>query len=799
MCCSLILRAYSQHSLAGTVTDAKTGDPLIGATIYIPDLKAGAVSDLNGHYLIQNLPAKEVLVQVTYIGYASRTQTIDLAVTSNYDFTLTQAITEINEVVITGMSQATEQKRTPTPISVVSHTMLLQNSSSNIIDALAKQPGVSEVTTGPAISKPEIRGLGYNRVVVVNDGVRQEGQQWGDEHGIEIDEFSVQKVEILKGPASLAYGSDAMAGVVNLISEPTISEGTVSGGILANYQTNNGLYAYSGSLEGNANGLIWELRFSQKYAYDYQNKYDGYVYGSNFTETAGSGMLGLNKKWGYSHLTLSYYHLTPGIVEGERDSATGQFVKPIALNDSTEGSVIADNNDFHTYTHTLPYQQIHHYKAVLSNSFLLGDGTLNLILGFQQNHRQEYDNALDPENYGLYFRLNTFTYDLQYLVPSTAGWHTTAGVNGMQQSSANLGSEFLVPAYDLFDFGVFVTTKKTMGSLDISGGIRYDVRNIMGDDLYLNSNGDPVMQPDSGSYHIFSSFHSVFSAISGSIGASYQFNDQMYGKLNISRGFRAPNIAEIGANGVHEGTFRYEIGDPGLKAETSLQGDVAFGYNGTHITFETDLFDNRISDFIYLRKLNSLFGGDSVINAEGSDVIAFKYVQGEANLYGAEVTLDIHPHPLDWLHFENSFSFVNAIQLGVADSEKYLPYSPAPKLISELRASFKNVGKSFANSYISVGMDSYFRQGHAFTAFNTETPTPGYILVEAGLGSDIVSGKKTLFSIYISAQNLGDVAYQSHLSRLKYAEENYATGRTGVYNMGRNISVKLLVPLQLKG
>lgn len=202
-------------------------------------------------------------------------------------------------------------------ISVIQPVDLQARASTNIISAIAREPGVSQITSGGAISKPVIRGLGYNRVVVVNDGIRQEGQQWGDEHGIEVDGASVHSVEILKGPASLMYGSDAMAGVLIFHPSPVAAPGTVQGSISTEYQSNNGLVDYSLYASGNHNGLVWDARFSDKYAHAYRNKTNGWVHNSGFRERAASGMLGINRNWGYSRLKLSYYHLTPGIIEGE--------------------------------------------------------------------------------------------------------------------------------------------------------------------------------------------------------------------------------------------------------------------------------------------------------------------------------------------------------------------------------------------------------------------------------------------------------------------------------------------------
>ena len=475
----LISSAFSLHeyaagkaSLSGKITDKSTGEPLPGVSIYFPDLKTGTISQANGTYFIDKLPATKLLVQARFMGYKMAIETIDLTTTQSFNFTLEESVTEISEVVVTGQSGGIENNRTPSPIAIVPHTQMLQNASSNIIDALTKVPGVAQITTGSGISKPVIRGMGYNRVVVVNDGIRQEGQQWGDEHGIEIDENTVNRVEILKGPASLAYGSDAMAGVINMISAPTQPEGSVKGNISSNYQTNNGLVNNSVNLAGNKNGLSWEMRYSNKMAHAYHNKYDGYVYNSGFREQAVNTTLGINRSWGFSHLHLSMYALKPGIVEGERDSLSGKFLETNAE--------IAGNSDFHSYQPEAPFQKINHYKAVWDNRFFIGQSKLEATIGLQQNRRKEFES---PAEYGLFFLLNTLNYDFKYVLPEKNNWKLTAGISGMRQQSENRGTEFLVPEYTLFDFGVYAIASKRIGKLDISGGLRYDTRSEDGHSL----------------------------------------------------------------------------------------------------------------------------------------------------------------------------------------------------------------------------------------------------------------------------------------------------------------------------
>jgi len=368
------------------------------------------------------------------------------------------------------------------------------------------------------------------------------------------------------------------------------------------------------------------------------------------------------------------------------------------------------------------------------------------------------------------------------------------GVNGMAQNSLNKGIEFLVPEYRLFDAGVFLVGKKTMGKIDISGGLRFDHRSETGDALYLDGAGNKATITNPSAIERFAPFSRNFTGMSGSIGGNLQISEYWVTKLNLSRGFRAPNIGELGSNGVHEGTIRYEIGNPGLKPENSLQLDYELALNTKHVSAKINLFTNTISNYIYSHKLTGIFGGDSI----QSGYPAFKFDAGNVQMMGGEASIDIHPHPLDWLHFENSISYVYSQLLNQPDSTRFLPFTPAPKWISQIRAVFRNTGNLLKNSYLSFGIEHEFKQDKIYSANNTETVTDAYTLLNAGIGTDVVWNKHTLFSIYVNGTNLGDIAYQSHLSRLKYAPVNNATERMGVFNMGRNISLKLIIPVDIQ-
>ena len=694
---------------------------------------------------------------------------------------------QLNELTVTGVTGDTKLKHATAPVSIVSPQILRSTASTNIIDAIAHQPGVSQLTTGGSISKPIIRGLGYNRVVVMSEGVRQEGQQWGDEHGVEVDGSSVGSVEILKGPASLMYGSDAMAGVVILHAQPTLADGEMRANVSSEYQTNNGLFGYNLSMAGNQKGFVWDARYSDKMAHAYKNKYDGYVPGSQFRERAGRLMLGLNKSWGHSRLTWTTYHLTPGIIEGERDEITGEL--------------ICNTSDIKTYGKSLPFQQVKHYKLVWDNSLNLNNGYLKAIIGYQQNRRQEFEEDMDE--YELYFKLHTFTYDLRYVTNEFDGWKLSTGIGGMYQKSGNEGEEYLIPDYRLFDFGVYATATKTLGDRwTLNGGVRYDHRRLHGD----------ALQED-GEWR-FTDFSRHFNGVTGSVGAVCNLNDHLNLRLNLARGFRTPNMSELASNGVHEGSIRYELGEQGLKAEYSLQADLGLDFTSRYVSAQLALFANRIDNYIFTHRLNQEI-------EEG--YLTYAYTQGDARLLGFEAGIDFHP--VHSLHFSNSFSYVDAQLMNASADTKYLPFTPAPRWSSELKwellhhshstikhhhsdyasalshiahhVSHAVSGLSFNNLYVAAGLDCYLKQSHIYSADDTETVTPGYALLNLSAGTDIQIKGKKIAELYVTADNLLNKAYQNHLSRLKYADENTVTGRRGVYNMGRNITFKVVVPIEL--
>jgi len=813
------LTANGQASLGGKITGKKNHAGVAGATVSISDLNISAVSDSIGGYHLKNIPPGYYLVKVSATGYAAKIESMDLRGNMEKDFELETSTIQLDEVVVTGVVTATNKREAPISITTMSYDQLLQNSSTNVIDAIAQMPGVSGITNGQSISKPVIRGLGYNRVLTVNDGVEQVDQAWFDEFGIEADPDAVNRYEILKGPASLAYGSDAIAGVINLIPEDPLPEGQVKGDVLFNYQTNNGLMKGMFHLAGTKNGIAWSARIDNTAAHAYQNKYDGYVINSQFSNFNADGTIGLHRKWGYTQLHASYFDLQTGIVDGTRDSVSGQLVRPVAYPDLNGGAPtyeIPTHQEQTTYTPFVINQKIHHTKIVWDNSIAVGEGRIKGIFSWQKNQRQELNDPTIPNTADIYYSSNAATYDLRYISPQLGGFNFSAGTNGVYQSSQSLGTLLLIPNYNFFEIGAFAIANKKIGKLNLSGGIRYDERTFNGIDHWVDSTTQAPVAPDApNGFHEFPGFTSHFSGMSFSFGGTYDLSKSTYVKANIARGWRAPNVAEAAANGVHDGTVVYEIGEPSLKPETSLEEDIAFGVNGKDVDFEIDLFNNSINDFIYARGLKNAMGQDSInnsLNAVGLGAApVYKYTQGGARLYGGEVTFNIHPSAISWVQLNTSLSYVNGGLNNAPDSTKYLPFVPPTRVTADLKFPINPVSGPIKNAYFKIGMRSDFQQNNVYQQYaiysglNTAlTPyeyaaskaaTKGYTLFNIGAGGDIVAKGKTVCKLYLICNNLFNTAYIDYMSRFKYSPVNYTTGRVGVYNMGRNLSVKLLIPL----
>ena len=744
--------------LKGRITDAQTQAGLPGATISIPDLNKSALAGADGEFIFRNAPAHgKFLVQVRYIGYGTITKTVDFANPGTLDFALQPSVIEGREVVITGSGSSSDNRKNSTSVTTVSKADLLYHPSTNLVDALSRVPGVSQVTTGPSISKPVIRGLSYNRVVTLDNGVKQQGQQWGDEHGIEIDQYSADHVEILRGPASLMYGSDALGGVINILDGPSAPEGTLRGEFLTNYATNNGLTGSSLMLQGNENGLVYKARGSYKNAYSYKTPTE-YVPNSGFSETNFEGQVGLNKKWGFVHLDASTFRNNIGFFEAARNEA-GQLV-------DEDGNTYT-NEQSKDRTLSYPKQDIRHAKIALNSNILLGSGSLKATLGYQHNQRRELE--AEGEGNTLFLNSYTYSYDLKYSFKEVNGWAPVIGLSGEYTHSLNTsGEEQLIPDFDSQAIGGFAYVKKTWDNDTFNAGARFDYRKMTGKAF------------DGGT--TFNAFTNKFSHVTGALGYTHEFDEALSFKANAGSAFRAPNVAELASNGVHEGAGRYEIGNPDLKPEQSYQFDASFEYQNQYVSASLGGFANIINNYIYYSS-----AGRTIEEADRSFPV-YNFVQDDAFLRGIEASLTLHP--VSYIHFENSFAYTRATNRTTKES---LPFIPAATLRNELRFEPKIAGT--INPYVSVGIDNFFKQ----TKIDSfEQPSAGYTLLNAAIGTTLKLSKNQDITVYVAGKNLLNKAYYDHMSRFSPGRLSDEDPTLGIYNQGRNITFGVNLPFTLK-
>ena len=794
--------------IKGTITS--NGSPAPNITVKVVGRNQMTKSDQKGFYILKNLPTGALELQFSGVSYKTkRIQTMVESDTLMISTDLSSLESNLDEVVVTGVNRATALRKSPVPIAVLTKKTMDQNVNTNLIEAIVKGvPGVTAVTTGPNVSKPFVRGLGYNRVLTLYDGLRQEGQQWGDEHGIEVDEYGISRAEVVKGPASLTYGSDALAGVINMIPyTPMQEDGKLTGDFTTNFQSNNGMVGASLGLAYIKNDWKYSFRASGKAAHNYYNKVDGYVFGTAFREYNVSASARVDKSWGYSKTAITYYNNLMEIPDGSRDSLSRRFTRRVLDDgDDIKNRPLVSDQDLKRYSINPLHQHIQHYRFYNASQFKFGSSDLNILIGGQQSVRREYNHPTAPKQAGLYVVLNTLNYDVKYNLPDFAGIESTLGVNGMYQSNRSKdATDFPIPDYDLFDIGAFYFAKKSFGKLDISGGVRMDRRNINWNNFYVGTDaqtgfGRKSDASDQMADLQFPSFNRNYYGFSGSVGFTYNLSERFLFKANIARGYRAPNITEIGSNGLDPGAHIVYLGNRTFKPEFNLQQDIGVVAYLQDADISLEIFNNNIQNYIYQSRLTDE-NGNPVVVVPGN--LTYQYQQSKARLYGAELSVNLHPASAKWLNFNNSFAYVvglnkNEELLRLHGSEaKYLPFIPPLQIRSELKATAQKSIGVFSKPYVKVDAVLFADQNKFYALDNTETFTKGYTLFNAGVGSAIKSKSgKTILDLFVQVDNIFNVAYQSHLNRLKYFEyyEASPNGRSGIYNMGRNMSFKVVVP-----
>ena len=616
-----------------------------------------------------------------------------------------------------------------------------------ISNSISKLPGVSIISTGAGIGKPSIRGLSFNRVVVLNQGMRLENQQWGEEHGLALSSSGVNSVEVVKGPLYVLYGSDAMGGVLYIEPEKYLTSDDLEIDYTGIYNSNYSGFSNNLGLKGTSENFSYMLRADITDNGNYSSP-DGEIENTWFKQNDFKAGVAYQTEKFQSDLRFSMSETEVGIPhmeEGHDD------------HDDHDEEGHDDHDEEGHEDHEDHYQELSHTTLTWVNTFDLGnDHELNVTIGRQLNDRKEFggheeeeeghddheeeghDDHDDHEGHEegeaeLDMELSTNTLDISLVMPQSDNFNLTIGTNILSQENKNFGHEELIPDAEKKDFGLYALGQITMENGAALLGVRYDNRSI---------------SSDMGS--------ADFSNFNGSVGIKRDFDNSSL-RFNIGSGYRAPNLMELFADGVHHGTFRYEKGNANLVAEKSFQTDISFDITNEDSSLSFDLFYNDISDYIYISPSSNRMNGFAV----------YDYMQQDSELYGGEISLN-KKTGFDWLTYNTSLEYIFAES---ADGEA-LPFI-APLTFNQVFNFNLSSNYSFEIDFIAKA-----KQGRV-SMFEEETD--GYSVLNLS-GNWMTSFLDNDLNIFWSIDNVFDKEYYDHLSRFKTA---------GIEEMGRNISVGL--------
>jgi len=712
--------ASAQNKVIGTISDLQN-KPLSRVTISIPEVHKEAISDENGNYSLNNLPSGKFKIVFSFVGFA--TQSKDVVINqkeTTISVQLAEDFHQMDEVII---STAFNKLQSQNVMKVEHQSMksLQQKGTSTLIEGLATIPGVSQVSTGTSIGKPVIRGLSGNRVLVYSQGVRLENQQFGEEHGLGLNDAGVESVEVIKGPASLLYGSDAIGGVLYFNPEkfgkPNTSELNFNQKYFTNTKGTNSSLGYK--LSGD--DLKFSARISNNKHADYKIADGDRVTNTRYEELDFKTGLGYSDSNFSTTFRYNYNELDLGIPEeGIAEQTTSK------------------HPDF-------PKQGVFSHILSLNNSIYFKNSKLDADVGYIINDRSEFE---DSDVAILQMKLKTFNYNVKYYLPKFGKFEAIIGTQGMHQTNVNSGEELLIPDATTNDYGFFGTVNYEWNKNVIQAGIRYDNRNVTS-----ISNG--II----GEEGYFEAIDKKFESFNSSLGFKTNLKENIILRVNLASGFRAPNLAELTSNGVHEGSNRYEIGNSNLENEQNFQTDLNLEYRNPHFELFVNGFYNHINNYIFISPNGNVIDGNDV----------YDYVQDNAALFGGEAGIHFHPHPFDWLHITSSFESVT----GKKSNGDNLPLIPANKWNNSLKTEFKSA-KYFKDGFAVLNVEHTLNQNNPS---EFETKSNDYTLINLGFGGKVTFGK-TAFDVNLNANNLFDKSYTSHLSRLK---------TDGIPNIGRNI------------
>jgi len=623
------------------IVDKEDNKPVEYAEVSFPELNKTSITNQNGIYSLEDVPSGHIKVIVssmgykTYAGVVSKSNSLVIIELEKSHFALKEVIVSVP----TGKLQAENV------VSIESKTIKELKSSSplTLASAISNLPGVDQNTTGSGIGKPVIRGLSGSRIVTYTQGVRLENQQWGAEHGLGVGDIGIQSVEVIKGPSSLLYGADALGGVLYFNDAKYAKQNTIEAFIESNLYTNGLSANNNGAFKISNDNIYLNVFVASNSTADYTIPGGENVFNTRFDEINFKTSVGYSKNNWISNLRFSYLKNNFGITEED------------SLYTSKAQRVLE-----------LPFQTIVNNNLSFENTLFVGESKLNLVLGYTSNVREEFEDTDDLP--ALSMSLQTSTYNFKWYSPTVNdSWYFIVGSQGMYQTNTNKGEEVLIPNASTIDVGAFTIANYKYNNISVQGGLRIDNRNISSEAFV-----------DENNVKIFPDFTNSYIGINYSIGAAYTSNNSVF-RTNLSSGYRAPNTTELLANGEHEGSGQYLVGNINLESENANQIDVEYSYSNKHIKFSVNPFLNKINNYIYLNPT-----GNSIDN-----VPVYEYKQAGALLYGGEIGVHFHPHKLHFLHLSSDLSTVFAED----DNGESLPLIPQTRINSTVRFTFNQESK----------------------------------------------------------------------------------------------------------
>ena len=758
--------------------------PLPGASImlYNEETTKSTVSDAEGAFSFTGIREGKYILEVQYLGYQSYQRDLKITNSMNLTIHMTPGVNNLEEIVVECTYGERRNRIESHNIEVIGRDYLRQNLSGSLMQSLEGLPGVSYIGIGSSQSKPVIRGLGFNRLVVAEHGIKHQGQQWGSDHSLELDQYAADNVEIIKGPASLKYGSDAIAGVVN-VSQAFVPEPyTLSGSVDLTGKSNNRMFGTSASLHGRKKSFYFNSRITLNDYADYRVPTDSVdiysfrvpLHKNRLRNTAGN------------ELNL---HFSTGIIKpnwntkffiSNVSSKAGFFANAHGLEPRKVDMELYDKSD-RDILH--PYQNVDHLKLVNRTMINLNKTMVRFDLGYQHNYREEHskyvshgymppvfpdtlDYAPDLERK---FDKHIFSGNLELTRSIGSGYSITTGINTELQDNDIGGRNFIIPAFQQLSAGAFVINEWIANdNLVVNAGIRYDYGM-----LKINKYHDWF--PTEGEYLLRApSMEKEFSSISGAAGINYHKDDIIL-KINAGRSFRMPIAKELAANGVNYHHFSYEKGDSTLTPEISYQLDADFEYNPGKYKIKLSPFGNYFPNYIYLNPTSqfdySYGAGNQVFYYTGTSV-------GRA---GGELSVkyDILPE----LKAGVTAEYIYQVQMNGDKKGFTLPFSPPPSALISLRYN-PDLPDFMSNTHIKA---NYRITAEQNSIVPPEKKTPSYQVFDLSIGGKVKYREEDI-NVNFKINNLFNTNYLNHTSYYRLI---------GVPEPGRNFMLSISIPFKI--